>query len=102
MARRVQVEVRRQLQELAGEIRESRKSAAAEPAAAAPAAKPARSHKARDRKPKLEPLELWRERARILGLDDPMPHPSHPESVDGRWLRRVRPQWEARAAVEQS
>lgn len=40
---------------------------------------------------------LWTERAKILGVEPPVLRPSD-KHIDGRWLRRVQPMWDAHVA----
>lgn len=41
-----------------------------------------------------EVIQLWTERAKILGIDPPVTSKTKPGSIDGRWLRRATGLWE--------
>lgn len=88
--RRVAVEVRRHLEQT---YAKATKVAQGTVTAKAPAAKPAA--KKPGKAPSIDSIEVWRERAREMGIEQPPCRPSDPTKVDGRWSRRVGPQWDA-------
>lgn len=43
----------------------------------------------------VQSMAVWTERCKLMGVDPPLPRPSDATKIDGRFLRRLEPLWQA-------